>query len=107
MPGDDIRHAYYRLYAFVVPENLKSGWNRDRIMSEINALGIPCFVGSCPEIYNEKAFEKAGLKPDKPLPNAHALGLTSLAFLVHPTQTEDDLERTCDAISRVLEQATK
>jgi dTDP-4-amino-4,6-dideoxygalactose transaminase len=107
VPGDDIRHAYYRLYAFVKPESLKSSWSRDRIMEEINSLGIPCFVGSCPEIYNEKAFEYAGLKPEKPLPNGHELGKTSLAFLVHPTLTEDDLERTCDAISQVLGQATR
>jgi dTDP-4-amino-4,6-dideoxygalactose transaminase len=107
VPGDDIRHAYYRLYAFVQPEYLNSGWSRDRIMGEINALGIPCFVGSCPEIYNEKAFEKLGLKPKKPLPNAHELGKTSLAFLVHPTLTDADLDRTCDAIAQVLIRATR
>jgi dTDP-4-amino-4,6-dideoxygalactose transaminase len=36
---------------------LKSDWNRDRIMDEINAEGIPCFSGSCSEIYLEKAFQ--------------------------------------------------
>jgi dTDP-4-amino-4,6-dideoxygalactose transaminase len=106
VPDADIRHAYYRLYAFVVPEHLRDGWDRDRIMVEINELGIPCFIGSCPEIYNEKAFEKAGLKPETPLPNAKALGPVSLAFLVHPTLTDDDLDRSCEAIKTVLDQAT-
>jgi dTDP-4-amino-4,6-dideoxygalactose transaminase len=106
VPDADIRHAYYRLYAFVVPEHLRDGWDRDRIMVEINELGIPCFIGSCPEIYNEKAFERAGLKPETPLPNAKALGPVSLAFLVHPTLTDDDLDRSCEAIETVLDQAT-
>ena len=106
VPGDDITHGYYRLYAFIVPERLAGGWNRDRILLEINEQGIPCFIGSCPEIYNETAFENAGLKLEAPLQNAAVLGPASLAFLVHPTLTEDDLNRTCDVIASVLERAT-
>ena len=75
-------------------------------MSEITEGGIPCFSGSCPEIYNEKAFEKAGLRPDKPLGVAKTLGPLSLAFLVHPTLTEDDLNGTCQVIDQVLTKAT-
>ena len=59
MPDAHIQHAYYRLYAFVDDKRLKAGWSRDRIMNQINALGVPCFSGSCPEIYNEKAFDAA------------------------------------------------
>lgn len=106
LPGDGIRHAYYRLYAFVEPGRLAAGWDRDRIMAQINALGVPCFSGSCPEIYNEKAFESMELKPERPLPVAQALGPLSLAFLVHPTLTDADIEHTCEAVGRVLEQAT-
>ena len=105
-PGKDIRHAFYRLYAFIVPEHLADGWDRDRIMNAIGDLGIPCFSGSCPEIYNEKAFERAGLRPESPLPNAQALGPLSLSFLVHPSLTSDDLDRTCGAIDRVMSAAT-
>jgi dTDP-4-amino-4,6-dideoxygalactose transaminase len=107
VPGKHIRHAYYRLYAFVVPEYLKDGWDRDRIMVELNDMGVPCFSGSCPEIYNENAFLKAGLRPETPLPNAAELGPVSLAFLVHPTLTDDDLALTCDSISQVFDRATK
>jgi hypothetical protein len=28
-----IGHAYYKYYAFVRPEALRTGWNRDRILS--------------------------------------------------------------------------
>ena len=75
-------------------------------MSEITEGGIPCFSGSCPEIYNEKAFEAAGLRPERPMVVAKALGPLSLAFLVHPTLTEDDLDRTCQVIDEVFAEAT-
>lgn len=105
VPPSDINHAYYRLYAFVVPEYLANGWNRDRIMKELCDAGIPCFSGSCPEIYNEQAFEQYGFRPDAPLAVAHALGSDSLAFLVHPTLTAIDMDRTCEALGRVLSKA--
>ena len=107
MPDAQTQHAYYRLYAFADNNWLKEGWSRDRLMNEINALGVPCFSGSCPEIYNEKAFEAAGLRPGVPLPNAASLGPTSLAFLVHPTLTADDMQRTCDAISTVMSSSAR
>ena len=106
VPPSDIRHAYYRLYAFVEPGRLADGWNRDRIMNEINAAGVPCFSGSCPEIYEEKAFDIDGLRPSKRISNAHELGPLSLAFLVHPTLTDDDLDRVCGALESVLGNAT-
>jgi dTDP-4-amino-4,6-dideoxygalactose transaminase len=104
-PSSDIRHAYYRLYAFVVSEYLADGWSRDRVMQEINDGGAPCFSGSCPEIYNEKAFEREGLRPAQALPNARALGPVSLAFLFHPTLSSDDMDMVCRTIDRVLSDA--
>ena len=58
-------------------------------MTAITAAGIPCFSGSCSEIYREKAFVAAGLSPCKRLPVARRLGETSLMFLVHPTLTDE------------------
>jgi len=101
----EILHAHYKYYAFVRPERLEPGWSRDRIMGEISALGVPCFSGSCPEIYLEKAFLNAGLGPSERLPTARALGETSLMFLVHPTLTADDMARMADSIECVLEKA--
>ena len=106
MPASDITHAYYRLYVFVVPEFLADGWNRDRIMKEINDAGIPCFSGSCPEIYNEKAFDRDNLRPAAPLANARRLGPVSLAFLVHPTLMAEDMDRTCDVLDDILTKAS-
>lgn len=101
----EIDHAYYKYYAFIRPELLKSGWDRDRIMSAIVAEGVPCFSGSCSEIYLEKAFD--GLRPAEQLPVAKKLGETSLMFLVHPTLTVADMRDTCRAVEKVFSAASK
>ena len=41
---------------------------------EINARGVPCFSGSCSEVYLEKAFDGTGFRPEKRLPVAKELG---------------------------------
>ena len=102
----DLYHAYYRFYAYVRPEALKSGWSRDRILTAISDMGVPCSTGSCPEIYKERAFLGTGWAPAQRLPVATELGETSLAVLVHPTLEETHMHRACDTVERVVEQAT-
>jgi dTDP-4-amino-4,6-dideoxygalactose transaminase len=106
-PADPAGHACYRFYAFVRPERLRPEWSRDRIMTAVTDSGTPCTIGSCPEIYLEAAFEGAGLKPGRRLPIAEELGATSLAFLVHPTLSEQDMSRMADAISDAVAGATR
>ena len=67
LPPDNIIHAWYKFYAYVQPDALADGWSRDRIISEISALGYPAFSGSCSEIYLENCFRDAGLSPLSPL----------------------------------------
>lgn len=98
----DSTHAYYKLYVYVQPDNLPEGWSRDRIIQEINDLGVPCFSGSASEVYLEKAFDNTGLRPESRLPVAKQLGETSLMFLVHPTLTEDEIKQTVQAIDSVF-----
>ncbi len=105
-PADHLQHAWYKYYVYVRPERLKRGWSRDRIMEEINGAGVPCFSGSCSEIYREKAFEKSGLVPQQPLPVARELGKTTLMFLVHPTLERADMERTRQVVEEVLSRAS-
>ena len=71
-------------------------------MNAIVAEGIPCFSGSCSEIYREKAFAEAGLDVVKRLPVAKELGETSLMFLVHPTLADADILDTCAAVEKVF-----
>ncbi len=93
-PGfEDCTHAYYKLYVYVKPENLPENWSRDRIINEINELGVPCYSGSASEVYLEKAFDNTGLRPEPRLPIAKQLGETSLMFLVHPTLLESEIKK--------------
>ena len=106
VPPEHIEHAYYKYYAFVAPEQLKPEWSRDRIIEAINAEGIPCFSGSCSEIYLEKAFPPEW-RPAERLAVAGELGGTSLMFLVHPTLTEKHIYATADAVKKVMSIATR
>lgn len=98
----DSTHAYYKLYVYVQSGSVPKEWSRDRIIQEINDLGVPCFSGSASEVYMEKAFDNTGLRPESRLPIAKQLGETSLMFLVHPTLTEGEIKQTVQAIDSVF-----
>lgn len=94
---ENIEHAAYKCYVFVKGDvDL-----RDKMMMEINAKGVPCYSGSCSEVYLEKAFDNTKFRPKKRLPVAKKLGETSLMFLVHPTLTEEEIKKTCDVLTEV------
>ncbi|MEJ2744023.1 MAG: DegT/DnrJ/EryC1/StrS aminotransferase family protein, partial [Gammaproteobacteria bacterium] len=102
-----MEHACYKHYCFVEPNHLKPGWNRERIIEGINAKGVPCYQGSCSEVYLEKAFEGTGFRPDKPLAVAKELGELSLMFLVHPTLTESEIALSQSVIKDVISEASR
>ncbi|KDC49474.1 DegT/DnrJ/EryC1/StrS family aminotransferase [Pseudoalteromonas fuliginea] len=97
-----IEHAEYKHYMFVKPEYLVDGWDRDRIVNEIVERGVPCFQGSCSEVYLEKAFDDTSWRPEKRLPNAVELGETSLMLLVHPTLSKGEMDKMLQVIREVL-----
>jgi len=68
---------------------------------------VPCYQGSCSEVYLEKAFDGTGYRPAERLPVARELGETSLMFMVHPTLTEAEIAKTCTVIGQVLRQASR
>jgi len=98
-------HAMYKFYAYVRQQHLAKGWSRDRIIEALNAKGVPCYQGSCSEVYLEKAFDGTGWRPGHRLPMARELGETSLMFLVHPTLTPADIQSAQLAIEQVLSEA--
>ncbi|EGQ8108441.1 DegT/DnrJ/EryC1/StrS aminotransferase family protein [Vibrio parahaemolyticus] len=100
-------HAAYKHYLFVEPHNLAEGWTRDRIVETIVERGVPAYQGSCSEVYLEKAFDDTSWRPVQRLSNAVTLGETSLMFLVHPTLTEEEIEKTCQVLREVLLLAQK
>lgn len=103
----DIQHAAYKCYVFVEPSQLQPGWDRDRIMDAIVERGVPCYSGSCSEVYLEKAFDNTGFRPAERLPVAQELGETSLMFLVHPTLTDAEMQKTTDVLTEVMQLATQ
>lgn len=101
-PSADYVHAAYKCYVQVNVDRLPEGWSRDRIMAEINAQAVPCFSGSCSEVYLEHAFDGTPWRPAQRLVNAKQLGESSLMFLVHPTLSEESIVKTVHAIENVM-----
>ena len=90
-------HGAYKTYVFV-----RGGSNlRNLIINRINSEGIPCFSGSCPEVYLEKSFQSLGYYPKKRHKIAKKLGETSLMFLCHPTLTNKEILKTCEVLRKV------
>ena len=56
-------HGQYKFYVYVRTQNLATGWSRDSIIEAITAQGVPCYQGSCSEVYLEKAFDGTGWRP--------------------------------------------
>ena len=103
---DYIEHAAYKCYVFIKLKELKKGWDRNKVLKEINKQSVPCYTGACSEVYLEKAFDNTGFRPKERLVNAKELGESSLVFLVHPTLTKDEIQQTCNAITSVMNLAT-
>ncbi|OAL82709.1 aminotransferase [Acinetobacter sp. SFD] len=101
-PSDDYVHAAYKCYVQVNIDALPEGWSRDRIMQDISAQNVPCFSGSCSEVYLEHAFDDTPWRPAQRLKNAQQLGETSLMFLVHPTLSDESINKTVTAIQQVI-----
>jgi len=104
---EHIRHAAYRCYIFLEVSSLKSNWSRNRIVNELENIGVQIMHGTCSEVYREKAFVKVGCRPSKPLPVAEELGQTSLMFKIHPTLSREDVLWSIEQLKRVMAQAVK
>jgi len=99
----DIWHANYKFYTFVNSKKLPTNWSRDRILEELNKVGVFAMQGSCSEVYMEKAFEGTNFLPAKRLKKAKELGETSIMLQVHPTLEFEEMREICDGITRVLD----
>lgn len=93
-----IHHARYKYYIYA--DTLI--WNRDELMAKFNQAGVPCFSGSCSEIYLEQCFMKNNLGPKERLPNAKKLGEESLCLLIHPSQTEEEILERIEVLTALM-----
>lgn len=100
-------HAAAMATVFVEPGRLRAGWDRDRVLAEINARGVVCFSGSDLEVPRDGAFREVPWRPGAPLPVARELIETSLMFLCHPALTEAEVDRSCQVIGEVMNECTE
>ena len=107
IPNNSLTHAWYKFYVYLKPELFSLDWNRERVIEAINQKGYPAFTGSCSEIYLEKSFKKLGFAPTKRLVNAKNLGETSIAFLVHPTISEEQMQEYSCQVRDILNMAKR
>lgn len=107
IPQDDslAYNACYRCYLFWVPEGARPNWHKERLKDEISRLGVPCQDGSCPTVNREKAFLGTQYRAES-LPVAQKLGETSLAFLVHPTITDQEMDSIVASLNTVFSEAS-
>ena len=107
LPGDGYTHAFYRHYIYVRPDALADGWDRDRIVAEMQAAGIPVMHGTCSEVYLEKAFDGTPWRPAQRLPNARQMGENSIMFMVQPTIDTQTAERYAALAAEVVARAKR
>jgi len=103
----NINHAWYKFNCFTNKNELKKGWDRDKIILKINSLGYPAFQGSCSELYLEECIKKNNKLKYKTLPIAKELGQNSICFLIHPTITKEIMYEYSKAIKSIILKATK
>lgn len=100
-------HAYYKYYFYLRPDRLKPEWPRQRVIDEIVARGVPCFGGSCSEVYLERAFDRTPYRPVERLPVAREMGETSMMMLVHPTLTVEQMAHAAVVAADVIGEASR
>jgi dTDP-4-amino-4,6-dideoxygalactose transaminase len=91
-------HAFYRLNFFVNQKKI----NQIKLITELNKKNIYCNVGSCPEIYREKIFQKLKAYPKKRLPNAKLLGNTSIMFPINCSKSLSIIKEEINSIKKIL-----
>lgn len=101
IPDEKFYHSYYKYYCFIRPSNLKKGCSRNDIIIELNNMGIPCFQGTCGEIYKEMAYNM-----DLDLPTTKLLSHTSLMFMVDPSFEPEKIKKIAHSVKQVLDTYT-
>ena len=91
-------HAFYRLNFFINDNQI----NQMDLIKKLNNNKINCGVGACPEIYNEKIFQKLGVYPKNRLKNAKLLGETSVMFPINPYRSLGSIKKEINDIKKIL-----
>ena len=80
-------HAYYKCYIRLDYDLLPTSVSRSDIVAALQAQGIACGSGSCPDMSQESAFANLSIRRDGNLPNAVKLARETIMFQVDHTLT--------------------
>lgn len=89
--------SYYNFYFFLKKKN---NLHRSRVITYLRKKGHNVSVGSCPEIYLEKPFQKIFKKKFR-LENAKILGEKSIAYSLSHLTTKKTINKFCKDISSI------
>jgi len=106
-PTEFDKNAWYRIYAYIIPEGLKDGWSRKMIIENLKMHGLNVDTGVCPEIYLENSFVDSEFSMDKRLPVAKELGETSLAISINSNIPLEKIKEFASIIIKVANDASK
>ena len=98
LPPDNIFHSYYKYYFFI--DESKFVKSRDKLIDLINNKGVFCQVGSCSEVYKERAL--ATYAPSKQLQVTQKLFETSILLLCDPCVSIDTATENIIIIKNIL-----
>jgi len=101
-PHEHVEHAFYKYYCFLKVAPWDDGQARDRLVGDLQRLGVPCGSGSCPEIYKENAFTQTGWQPMGVTPVARRIGAVSIMLPVDPSLGTAEMERMAYLIQASL-----
>lgn len=99
----DVTNAYYRVYGLIELKNQSDAENhsfRNKFVASLSEMGLPCFSGSCSEIYLEKAFES--YYDGQRMKNAKYYAERAFCLLAHPTITDDQVDQAVKLINTLL-----
>jgi dTDP-4-amino-4,6-dideoxygalactose transaminase len=87
--------SYYKFYFFLKKKDYKK---RSKIITYLRKKGHDVSVGSCPEIYLEKPFQKFFKKKFR-LKNAKIIGEKSIALTLSHLTTKKEINKFCSDIN--------
>lgn len=98
---EHVEHAYYKYYFYLRPRRMACGFAPGDVIATLNALGMNCGPGSCPDMSRERAFHHGSARTDAGLPNARAVGERSVMVPVDHLLGREDMDSMAFAIRAV------
>jgi dTDP-4-amino-4,6-dideoxygalactose transaminase len=101
-PPPGIDHAWYKYYLMLAPGIANPAQERARIIARLQAEGVPCGSGSCPDMSRELGAAATRPRRDGDLDTAHRIGDRSIMLPVDHTLGAQDMERMAQALLQAI-----